>query len=342
MNCRSPRSRPAGLRSRQRGVAVIIAMLVFALAATLAVAMSREFTLFLKRSGISVLAAQNQAYLRGGEDLAKLVLIQDAEQDQVDGGEPRDDLSELWAQQVPPYALDDGGFLLGSLEDLSGRLNINNLGATPPEGQQFTALQEQFLRLLQSFEEPQVTEQDARLILQSVQDWLDRDQEPRDFGAEDDFYFDREPSYRTGNTAMQSVSELRMVAYMTPELFLAVEPFLTVWSTGAINIQTAPAQVLRTINAKGNLEPLTESEGQALVELRGETGFESVEAFLASPVLAGLELHESLAGQVLVQSSEFFLYRGQVEVADRTSTMYSVLRREGAQVKTLLRASGSL
>ena len=341
MNCRNRPSRPLRRSSRQRGVAVIIAMLVFALAATLVVAMSSEFTLFMKRSANSIIGAQNQAYLRGGEDLAKLVLIQDAEEDQLEGGEARDDLTELWAQEIPPYTLDDGGLLLGSLEDLSGKINLNILNAEPPQGQQFTSAQEQFLRLLQSFEEPRVGEQDARLILEALQDWLDRDSTPRDFGAEDDFYFDAEPSYRAGNGLMMSVSELRMVAYMTPELFLAVEPYVTVWSSGAINIQTAPARVLRTINARGNLEPLSEGEGDALLELRADTGFESVEAFLQTPMLAGLEIAPELR-QRLVQNSDYFLYRGQVEVADRTSTMYSVLRREAGQVKTLVRASGSL
>ncbi len=327
-------------RQRQRGAALIIAMLVFALSTTLVVAMTDEFTLFLKRSSNSFVGAQAQAYLRGGEDLAKMVLTRDAELD-LESERPRDDLLEIWAQEVPPYALDEGGFLSGSLEDLSGRINLNVLNAKPPEGQQFTSTQAQFIRLLQCFDELQVGEQDARLILEALQDWLDADQEPRDFGAEDDFYFDRVPSYRTGNRPMQSVSELRMVAYMTPPLFDAVAPFLTVWSDGTINVQTAPAEVLRTINAANNLQPLSEGEGQALVEQRREAGFESVEAMLASPVYAGIEIPADLR-QRLVEKSDHFLYRGQVNVADRQATLYSVLRRESTQVKTLVRASASL
>ena len=53
----------------QRGAALIIAMLVFALATTLVVAMSSEFTLLVKRGGNSFVASQAYAYLRGGEDL---------------------------------------------------------------------------------------------------------------------------------------------------------------------------------------------------------------------------------------------------------------------------------
>lgn len=343
MNCRQRSPSRA-----QRGAALVIAMLVFALATTLVVAMSSEFTLFLKRGSNSFIASQARAYLRGGEDLARMVLIQDAEQDELAGGEARDDLSELWAQEIPPYALDEGGYLTGSLQDLENRINLNQLGGRPEgEGEEarFTAVQAQFIRLLQSFEEPRVSEQDARLILEAVQDWLDADQQPRDFGAEDDYYFDAEPSYRAGNGEMRSVSELRMVAYMTPELYLAVEPYLTVWGSGNINIHTAPARILRTINAKDNLSPLSEVEGEAMLELRRdeevEVGFENMQAFLQNPALAGMELSPDMMNR-LVERSNVFLYRGQVEVADRSATLYSVLRRDGGRVETLMRASGSL
>ena len=66
----------------QRGAALIIAMLVFALATTMVVAMTSEFTLFLKRGSNSFIASQATAYLRGGEELAGLALLQDAEADE--------------------------------------------------------------------------------------------------------------------------------------------------------------------------------------------------------------------------------------------------------------------
>ena len=339
--------KPSPDRRRQRGAALIVAMLVFALATTLVVAMSSEFTLFVKRGANSFISSQANAYLRGGEDLARMVLIQDTEDDANREAGPRDDLSEMWAQQVPPYALDEGGFLTGSLQDLENRININELAVgSSSDTEQFTSVQAQFIRLLQSFDEPRVSEQDARLILEAVRDWLDANQEPGDFGAEDDYYFDMEPSYRAANAPMRSVSELRMVAYMTPELYLAVAPYLTVWGGGTINIHTAPLQILRTINAKNDLNPLTPVEGEALLALRKDgadldVGYESIQAFLESPVLEGLELAPGLTDR-LVESSDFFLYSGQVEVADRTATLYSVLRREAGRVDTLARVSGSL
>jgi hypothetical protein len=58
---------------------------------------------------------------------------------------------------------------------------------------------------------------------------------------------------------------------------------------------------------------------------------------LASPVLANLDVDRNL----LSETTDYFLFTGQVEVADRQATLYSVLRRQGGQVKTLLRSSGA-
>jgi general secretion pathway protein K len=243
---------------------------------------------------------------------------------------------------VPPYALDEGGWLVGGLEDLQGRFNINSVAGKAPEGQRFTAAQRQFIRLLQTLEEPQVSEQDATLITEALMDWLDADGEPRDFGAEDDYYFDISPSYRTANRALASVSELRLVAYMTAEIYQGLLPNLTVWGDGdSINIHTAPEAVLRTINTVDDLQPLSQLEGESLVALRGEEGFESVQALLEGPTLAGREIDATLQAR-LGETSDWFLYSGEVEVADRLTRLYSVLHRENNQVKALVRSSAGL
>ena len=39
----------------------------------------------------------------------------------------RDDLGEIWAREATPFPLEEGGWLMGSLEDLQGRFNLNTL-----------------------------------------------------------------------------------------------------------------------------------------------------------------------------------------------------------------------
>ncbi len=141
---------------------------------------------------------------------------------------------------------------------------------------------------------------------------------------------------------MMSVSELQAVAYVTPEIYAAIEPLLTVWTADLkININTAPAQVLRSINSTGDYRPLSAQEGESLLELRGEEGFENAQAMLDSPVFEDRQLSQELVAS-LGESGQYFLFSAEVDVADRISRLYSVVQRQQQQIRTLVRASGSL
>jgi general secretion pathway protein K len=331
---------------RQRGAALVVALLVFALCTALIVAMKGEFDRFYQRAANVMQAEQAYAYLRGAEDLAAMALLIDYDTDK-DSDQSRDDLDDIWAQPTTPYALDEGGWLVGSLEDLQGRFNLNSLVARPPEGpdkQRFTAAQAQFIRLLQALGEPTVSEQEAILITESIADWLDPDAAPTANGAEDDYYFSRDPAHRTANRPMASVSELRAVAYVTPQIYRAVLPWVAVWpqSSTTLNIHTAPAMVLRSINADNDLSPLSEADGQALVEYRENSSFADVDDFLGNAVFG--DKREQMAGikALLGQSSSYFLLQAEVEVADRNMRLYSVLERRNRRITAVARASGSL
>jgi general secretion pathway protein K len=344
MHCR----RSSQFASRQRGAALIFAMLVFALATALVVGMKGEFDRFYQRSANILLDGQAQAYLRGAEALAGMVLQADYDQDK--SGQTRDDLTEIWAGPPQPYALDDAGWMRGSLEDLQGRFNLNRLAERPASGSppnaanRFTPAQNQFIRLLQALGEPAVSEQEAIAITESVSDWLDEDYETSLEGAEDDHYAGLTPAYRTANRKMSSVSELRAVANMTPEIYVALLPWVTVWPETAapLNIHTAPAMVLRSINADTIRTPLSEADGEALVLYREDTGFEDMNDFLANPVFSGKEEDMKDIRKLLGESSSYFLLQAEVEVADRNMRLYSVLNRSNRNIVALARASGSL
>jgi general secretion pathway protein K len=333
-------------RRGEAGAALIVALLVFALCTALVVAMKAEFTRFYQRSANLFLAEQAQAYLRGAEDLASLALLIDYDADK-DLDQPRDDLDEVWAQPTAPYPLDEGGWLAGELVDLQGRFNLNYLAqaASGEEGAPgYTPAQAQFIRLLQALGEPAIGEQEAIRITRSIGDWLDADSVPAPDGAEDDYYYSRAPAYRTANRAMASVSELRAVAGITPQLYAALQPWVSVWprTPAPLNIHTAPAMVLRSINADDDLSPLSEADGQALVEQRQATAFASVDDFLDNPVFAGKGDQMSEVKTLLGETSSYFLLDAKVEVADRNLRLYSVLERKRRQVTAIVRTGGSL
>ena len=330
-------------RARERGAALVMALLIFAVSAALIVAMKSDFERVYQRGANIFLAEQSRAYLRGAEGLATLALLIDYDADK-ELEQPRDSLDEVWAREEVPYPLDEGGWLSGKLEDLQGRFNLNHLTQGAEQGQgapRFTAAQAQFVRLLIAVTGEALSEAEAIAITQSVGDWLDTDLQPRLEGAEDDYYAGLTPPYRASNRPMLSVTELRAVKGVTEELFQVLEPWVTVWpqQPGPINIHTAPAMVLRSIGPDDSLRPLSESDGLSLARYRCEPGFADIDDFLNHPALADSRDSMPQMRTLLGEQTEYFLLRARVEVAGRNQRLYSVLERRNRQVSILSRAT---
>lgn len=335
---------PSSPRSRQGGAALILAMLIFAVCAALIVAMKSDFERVYQRGGNIFVAEQSRAYLRGAEGLATLALLADWDADKQRGDDARDTLDEIWAREEVPYPLDEGGWLSGRLEDLQGRFNLNHLSGQAEQGEgkpQYTAAQAQFVRLLLAVTDEQLGESEAIAITRSIGDWLDADSQPRFDGAEDDYYAGLTPAYRASNRSMLSVTELRAVKGMSPELYQAIEPWVTVWplQPGPLNIHTAPAMVLRSLGADDSLRPLSETDALSLVAQRCETGFSDIADFLSHPALADSKDRMTATQGLLGEQTDYFLLRARVEVAGRNQRLYSVLERKNRQVSVLGRAT---
>lgn len=327
---------------RQRGAALVVAMFVVAICTVVIVAIRGEFDRFYQRTANQLLMTQGEALLRSGEAAAIVVLKQDYDEDQ-ESGQTRDDPSETWANIDQQPQIIEGAMIRGKLIDLQGLFNLNTLAAPAPKpdsGKKFTPYQAQFIRLLQVLEEPEISEFEARVITQAVSDWMDADGNPYPEGAEDQYYYSREPSYRAPNRPMASVSELLAVANMTPEIFYALAPFVTVWPSqpAPLNIHTAPLEVLRSLNEDEVLVPLDPSEAESLVTDRGEGGFENLQVFREHAVMKSRIGKMSTA---LGESSQWFLLRTDLEVADRYMRLYSVVWRADRDVAVMTRASGS-
>src|SRR5690606_14274628 len=120
-------------------------------------------------------------------------------------------------------------------------------GDPRPPAERLTVSQQVFVRLLQSLREASLPPDEAVTLTLAIGDWLDADALPLTAGSEDDAYLALTPAYRAANRPMASVSELRAVAGMTPALFQALQPLVTVWpregAQSTLNIHTAPPPV---------------------------------------------------------------------------------------------------
>lgn len=330
------------MNSRVRGAALVVALLAVAIVVTLSVALSSDFLLLFRRVENQLHAEQAYSYLRGAEGVARAALLQDAQ-----NGSQRDSLDEQWNDELR-FAT-DFGWISGKLEDMQGRFNINNLaqsgapaGGQPGATVQFTPAQQQLIRLLQTLTlETELSQEETQALTEAITDWVDGDDEVSGFGgAETDYYAGLDPTMgRAANRPIVSPSELRWVRGMTPEIYRALAPLITAWpqAGSAININTAPPQVLASINVKGDLTPLAQSDLETLLEARGEIGFDTVEVVFAAPPFAGRDFDLSLIG---VSSSSFML-QAETDFAGRRYGASSVLLRQGKdRVQVVARSFG--
>jgi type II secretory pathway component PulK len=99
-------------------------------------------------------------------------------------------------------------------------------------------------------------------LSQSILDWRDTDDSYRANGAERDFYIAEGRMNLPRNNLFESVAELRHVNGMTDEIFELVQPFVTVWGSGRINLNTADRPVLMSLTG------MTESAVSFILNLR--------------------------------------------------------------------------
>lgn len=322
----------AAQMAKAKGAALILALLIVAIVSTLAVQFAFTFKLNVTRVENRWHGEQAQHYLLGAENLAKVFLKRDLEETDID------ELAEEWAMDIPPLETDHG-WLQAKIEDAQSKINLNNLqevivpeeGVTLQPWQRFTEPQKRFIRLLQCFEDEPVTEDEAIEITEAVIDWIDQDDEPMGYGgAESSFYSRAEPPYEPANRLFSSVSELRLIRNMTPELYGWIEPWLVALPEPTnLNINTAPIMILRTINDGDVLQPMPEQDLSTLIEDRELQAYESINDFFENPVVDNVFLNPVKNNAKLGVETEFFTLYGKATVGEQERlSISSIVRKQ--------------
>ncbi len=301
---------------RNRGVALITAMLISAIATMVAANLAWDNALDVRRT--MVLLARDQAVqvALGAESWAISILHQDMQDSQTDH------LGEIWAQELPGLPI-EGGEVFGAIEDLQGRFNLNNL--VDQEGRVENESVEQFQRLLNALG------LDPRFAGIAA-DWIDSNVDASfPDGAEDSIYTGMSPSYRTANQPLTSVSELAALEGMDRATFRVLEPHIVALPgrTG-VNANTATAAVLQSLD-----ENMTLPDVEGLIQEREAGGFTEIETSFASLVTPDV-LNR------LEESTQFFRLKVIVRIDTVRITLYSVLQRApNGTVTPILRSFGT-
>jgi general secretion pathway protein K len=220
-----------GTRHNQQGLALITAVLVVAIVATVATTLALGEQVWFRQAQNMANRAQAESLRQGALNYAAILLARDDAK--------IDHLGEPWAKPLPPLPVEDG-MITFTVSDAQSRFNLNNLvraGGTPSP-----ADREMFQRLLTSQGlDPGLSN--------ALVDWMDLNNDVTSpGGAEDIDYLSLPQPYRSARQPLQSVDELRLVKGFSVEIVEKLRPYVTALPVHTtVNVHTAPEQVLAAL-----------------------------------------------------------------------------------------------
>lgn len=300
------------LQTRQGGMALIMVLLAMALVVLLTAGMTQQQSVRIFRAGHYLAQQQGYSVALGAEEFAKQILYKDYEDDK-DDNQMVDSPDEVWFQYSAILPLDDNGVAEVQIDDLGGRINLNDL--VTPAGEVNSLTRDRLERLLQILDVDSIS-------VDALIDWVDaNDQTVSARGAEDGLYLVKDPSYRAANQYFASVTELRLIDGMTEEDYQKLRPHVAALPVSGlgINVNMATATVVQTLHEK-----LTQSQAESILKQRKETeGFDNLQDFLALSEFAGL----GLKPEGMVLQTRFFEVASRITYDDRSTSLVSTLYR---------------
>jgi general secretion pathway protein K len=292
------------MRTRERGIAIVLAISVVAMATMVAAAIMVSQSTWARQLELTAEHVQARSVLQAGADWARAVLSDDRRLSNVDH------LGEPWALRLPPMPVENGE-LVGKIEDQQGAFNVNNLVT---EGKVNAAQLAHFRRLLATLSLP-----DA--LAYTLVDWIDDDSQPQpQGGAEDAYYLALDPPYLTANQPLIDVDELALISGFDASVRARLRPYITALpGFTAVNVNTTTPEVLSAV-----IEGLDLGNAQQLVAQRDRTYFRDTNDFVSR-----LPRGAAAAATDISVSSDYFLASLRVTIGGAQARGRALLSRSG-------------
>ncbi len=291
---------------RQSGSILITVLLIVAVLSALAVAVLDDINFAIRRAANVDARSQAQFYAVGAETFAKQLI------NRARTLSPDRTLRAEWMDKPAVFNLDDG-LIEARIGDASNCFNVNSL--VGGEGGRNREANETrvgyFTALLVAIG---VSEGEAEALANAATDWIDSDGTPRTRGAEDYHYAGLDPPYRTANTLIAEVAELRAVRGFDPATYALVRPFLCAHPSADfsyININTLTERDAPLLVMVAGAETLRVDEARTIIRRRPADGYRSVEGFWAEDGFAGKVPNEERRALVSLKT-EYYDLRVQV------------------------------
>jgi general secretion pathway protein K len=239
-----------------------------------------------------------------------------------------DTLRDNWAKteilSVQSQTLFTDGYFIATVEDEAGKIPLNKL----VNGNEYNSdIKEILIRLL-SQPEFGLDERKANEIADSIKDWIDADNSVTGYGAETSYYSSLDPPYEAKNAQLDCIEELLMVKGITKEIFTgtkekpALAQYVTADSDGAININTAPKMVLRSLSAGISAELADRMD-----EYRRKDGndLSSPQWYKQVPGMAGV----NISPELITVKSNYFKIISTGKMKNMEQSLSGVVKRSG-------------
>lgn len=285
--------------NKQRGVALIVVLLVVALVSISSVDMGARLQYQVKRS-ISI-KDNNQAfwYAMAAEQFARKTITQ-----LVLEKNETIDINQDWAQQNIQFPM-PGGSIEASLEDLQSCFNLNALKTKPPAGSNTNEIGDAFYRLLQT-ETLKIPSLNQEILRDSLIDWIDEDSQLEgNYGAEDSDYESLVNPYLAANSPMASKSELRLVKGVEIPWLLDIMPIICVvpeLTEMKVNVNTFTPERAPVLAALTGMQ-LSDAEN-----VIANIPYKNPQAFLDQQEVAALNLSDPKKEWFDVSTKHFILH----------------------------------
>ncbi|WP_019960059.1 type II secretion system minor pseudopilin GspK [Woodsholea maritima] len=320
---------------KERGTALITAILLVALMATIALSLIDISSFALFRTANSQARDQAYWYAMGARDYAEELLAEFVGNDE----DPIASNAPWLSGRVFPI---EGGQIVISVRDLNNCFNPNSL-IGPQEEAQSANDQKDVVRartlLLGLNMDPVMSES----LVNQMADWVDSDGYPRFNGAEDETYSVLTPPYRAANQAMVVTDEVLALPAMNAQAYQVLAPWLCVRDERlghSLNVNTLRLDQAALLYAwfAGDL---SYSDAEAVLFRRPSSGYENVEDFWTDPAITALNIADAARSGVTLHSRLFeldiavelhgmqFRLREAVEVTGRDQ-VHRVRQRFGA------------
>ena len=311
------------MRARERGVALITAILLVALGTIIAVTIGYETALTAARGEGAMSLDQSILLAEAGEAIAGYAL-----QTSRNANPQADAPGQPWSMTYGPVEITPGVTLQAWLEDVQGRFNLNNL--VDDHGQIDPDALQAFQNLLEIVGlEPKW----ASLLA----DWIDADTVPDGpDGGEDSVYLAQTPPYRPPDRQITSVSELLALPGFGPVRYAQIAPYVAALPRGTkVNVCTAAGAVLDALVPTGERQYST-IDSKTFADDRANGCFPTV-AVYQEPFKTAPGAANSLGVNGVTQQSDYFRLTSVVDIGSARFYLYSLLHREQNKVHVIQR-----